>query len=140
MRGLQQWVGELPVNPLDIHIYPGKASRHVIYLDDGETTKAEQNGAYRTCEITHAPTAGGRQIKITRLHDNYMPPEDHFTMTLWSTPSPVSVRANGVALAAVATAAAFDVAALDCYYFDAGRAAVRIKLMDDRPAMTLELA
>ncbi len=30
MRGLQQWVGELPVNPLDIHIYPGKASRHVL--------------------------------------------------------------------------------------------------------------
>jgi alpha-glucosidase len=140
MRGLQQWVGELRDNPLDIHIYPGKAGSHVLYLDDGESTQAEKSQAYRTSKITHTPKAGGgHTIGIVRTHDRFTPVEDHFRLTLWGRSAPASLIANGAALAHSPDAAAFDHQAGDCYYVDRELEAVRIKLMDNRAAITVEL-
>ena len=141
MRGLQQWLGERRDNPLDIQIYPGKANSHVIYLDDGESTQAERARAYRTVEIRHAPKPdGGRSIDIRRLHDAFVPAETHFTLTLWATGAPTKMSVSGNGLTQMEDAGAFAQHAGDCYFVDAALEAVRVKLIDDRPALTLEIA
>ena len=52
-----QYIGEKPVNPLTIHIYPGSASSsYKIYDDDGTSYKYE-NGEFRFLPVEYVPGA-----------------------------------------------------------------------------------
>jgi alpha-glucosidase len=139
MRSLEQYVGELPQNPLDIHIYPGRGSEYVLYLDDGITTAAERSGRFRTTRISHQAQAHGREIRIQRITDAYAPPETSFTITLFDRASPVAVTIQGAAAPQVADGAALLASHHDAYYVDGQRAATIIKVIDNRADILIEV-
>ena len=72
---LEQYVGELPHNPLDIHFYPGPDDDHLLYQDDGISTRAATEDAFRTTRISrravarrheHSRAAPSRWLHATR--------------------------------------------------------------------------
>jgi alpha-glucosidase len=69
MRSMvEQYVGELPHNPLEISIYPGPDRHYLMYQDDGTTMNAARRNAYRTTRISHRTIAGGISVRLQRIH------------------------------------------------------------------------
>lgn len=127
---VEQYVGQLPQNPLDIAIYPGPDSDYVMYQDDGITTQAAKQGAYRTTEISHRAVAGGTSVRVHRLYDQYTPPEPFYTVRLLATSPPASVSVGGQSVANAGSAAALATAATNAYYWDSGLQSTIVKVFD----------
>jgi alpha-glucosidase len=126
---VEQYVGELPRNPLDIIIYPGPDADYLMYQDDGTTTRAATEHAYRTTRISHRKVAGGRRVRLQRTHDRYMPPETFYQLRLPGTSRPVSVRVGGKQISAL-DAAALAYAESDVWGWDAGPQTTVVKVFD----------
>ncbi|MBX9257034.1 DUF4968 domain-containing protein [Desmonostoc muscorum CCALA 125] len=96
MRELEQYVGELPENPLTINIYPGLDGSYLLYQDDGITTEATSStAAYRTTRISHQTKPDkSKQITLKREHDLYQPPEKFYYIALLET-NAKAVTING---------------------------------------------
>lgn len=133
----EQYVGELAENPLDIRFYPGPDSTYLLYQDDGITTLAEHDGAFRTTRITRTATPQGTSIRLHRLHDGYTPAERFLQLRLLGGTQPSAVAVGGTELAVVASAAALDASEADAYLWDEARAAVVIKLFDRAAEVTV---
>ena len=80
---VEQYVGELTENPLDIHVYPGPDGDYLLYQDDGISTRAAKDEAFRTTRISRRAVTGGTSIRLQRLHDGYTPPEPFFSSACW---------------------------------------------------------
>ncbi len=93
---VEQYVGELKENPLDIHVYPGPDSDYLLYQDDGISTRAEKDEAFRMTRISRRAVSGGTSIRLERLHDRYTPPEPFVLIRLLGTERPTSVNAGRV--------------------------------------------
>lgn len=133
----EQYVDELPENPLVICCYPGPDSTYLLYQDDGISTRAEHGGAYRTTRISRTAGPEGTSIRLQRLHDGYTPAERFLLIRLLGSTQPFAVAIGGTALPAIASAAALDAAEADAYLWDEVRAAVVIKLFDRAAAVTV---
>ena len=77
---VEQYVGELAQNPLDIAVYPGRDADYVLYQDDGVSTQAQNAGAFRTTRISQRTTPGARTVTLTRLQDRYAPAEPYLLL------------------------------------------------------------
>jgi alpha-glucosidase len=134
LRGLEQYVGELPRNPLTLTVYPGAAGGYLLYQDDGVSTRAEQNGEYRTTRVSHEPFQGGRRVRVAREHDRFTPPETFYRVALLGSAAPQAVTLNGAALANAGSAAALDASPVSAYYHDGAGAATVVKVIDQGDA------
>jgi alpha-glucosidase len=138
MRSLvEQYVSELPENPLEIYVYPGADSTYMMYQDDGRTTNAAHNGDFRTTQIDQTWTSRQTTVKLTRQHDQFAPPEAFYTIRLMQPSQPTSVTAGGVALADVGSAGALAASAINAFYWDAQAGSTLIKIFDIAAAMII---
>jgi alpha-glucosidase len=137
MRVLEQWVGQLPQNPLTINIYPGPDSTYQLYQDDGITFDAQDNSAYRLTTISHQGINGGQNVRVQRIKDNYTPPEPFYYVTLLGTRHPSSVTLDGTALTDVANPANLAAAGTSAYYWNQDVEITFVKIFDTKADVTL---
>jgi alpha-glucosidase len=139
MRGLEQYVGELPQNPLDINLYPGRDADYLLYQDDGITTQAATAGAFRTTQISQRTVGNARSARLTRIVDAYTPPETFFTVRFLGTFGVVGISVGGAVVPDAGSPAGLAAAAGDAFYFDASTQATVVKVIDTRPDVTVGL-
>ncbi|MEE4946589.1 TIM-barrel domain-containing protein [Pseudomonas alliivorans] len=139
MRELEQWVGQLAINPLTFNIYPGQDSTYSLYLDDGYTTEYATGKSYRLTEISHTGIESGQSIRVQRLYDNYAPAEPFYYVTLLGAEAPNAVLCDGTALNDVGTPEALQQSAVDAYYYNSSIKQVFAKLLDTRADVTLQM-
>jgi alpha-glucosidase len=137
---VEQYVGELASNPLDINIYPGPDSKYVMYQDDGITSNAETLGQFRTTEISHQRGTGVTNVRLRRLTDAYRPPEPFYTVTLPGTQQPSGVTAGAAIVPKLGSAAALAASATDGFRWDSGLQTTIIKVFDTAADVTISVA
>jgi alpha-glucosidase len=134
---VEQYVGELPHNPLDIWIYPGPNRDYTMYQDDGTTMDAARRKAYRTTRISRRSIAGGVSIRLRRMHDGYTPPEAFYVIRLLATSRPVAVTVGERRLRVFDGASMLAGAAGEGYVWDASSAATVVKVFDTAADVTI---
>jgi alpha-glucosidase len=132
MRSLEQYVGELERNPLDIAVYPGRNASYSLYQDDGISTKAATAQAFRITEISHQQRDGQRQVRLRRIRDSYQPPEPYVKVSFLEGGPGATVTVGGVAVAAVPSRPALEGAPDDAFYYDSALRMTVVKIMDTR--------
>jgi len=137
MRQLEQFVGELPQNPLTLTVYPGPNRDYLLYQDDGVSTDAERNGAFRTTRVSHTTNPTGRSVRLRREQDRFQPPEVFYLIALLGMAQPSAVLVGGAALVDRGSAAGLDANQADGFYRDSFKQTVYIKLMDGRADVTV---
>lgn len=136
-RQLEQYVGELPENPLTFNIYPGRDSEYRLYLDDGSTTGALNDKAYRLTRVSHQGIQGGQNVRVQRLWDNYTPPERYFFIALLGTRHPSSVTLGKTPLQDVGTPDNLSASPGNAYYWNESLQVTFIKVFDTQPDITV---
>jgi alpha-glucosidase len=136
-RELEQYVGELPENPLTFNIYPGPDSTYSLYQDDGTTTQAELEQAYRLTELSHQGIPGGQNIRVRRVFDQYSPPEKFYYIALLGTRAPSSVTLGDTALPDAGTPDNLAASQRNAYYWNASIQITFIKIFDTQPDLTV---
>jgi len=134
---VEQYVGELAENPLEINFYPGPDDVYLLYQDDGITTQAEKDGTYRTTEIGHTTAPGWRSVRFSRIVDAYTPPERFHLARLLDTSRPSQVTVAGNVVPDAGALGGLLAAEGDAYYFDEQTGATIVKVFDDRADVTL---
>jgi alpha-glucosidase len=135
---LEQYVGELPHNPLDIHFYPGPDGDHLLYQDDGISTRAAREDAFRTTRISRRAMDRSTSIRVQRVHDGYTPSEPFYCLRLLGSAAPTSVTVGGgTGLTAVTSIKALDDAPEDAYLWDERRASIVVKVFDRVPDVSV---
>lgn len=134
---VEQYVGELPVNPLEINVYPGPDSEYRMYQDDGITNQARNTGAYRLTSVSHKAVPGGTSVRFQRLHDHFAPAEPYFSIRLLQPQRPASVTAAGAMLPEVASAAGLLSNPNNCWLWDPLRLSTLIKIFDTTADVTV---
>ena len=130
MRLLEQYVGELAQNPIDINIYPGPDADYLMYRDDGISTRAQSNQEFRTTRIRHQAVPGGTSVRVQRETDNFTPPEPFYLVRLLATTRPSSVTVGGVPVPNVGSAAALSTAGSNAYFWDTSLEITVAKVFD----------
>ena len=130
MRELEQYIGQLPVNPLTFNVYPGPDSAYQLYLDDGITTDAATQGAYRLTTISHQGVSGGQAVRIQRTTDHYTPAETFYYVALLGTNHPASVSAAGQSLSDIGNPGSLSASPVNAYYWNASIGITFIKIFD----------
>jgi alpha-glucosidase len=130
-RNLEQYVGELPVNPLTINVYPGKDDSYKLYLDDGITTGAQGQEEFRYVEIAHQTINNSRTVTFNRLKDNYKSAEPYYFVALLQTGAPSSVKVQGDGVPNVGTPDKLATSPVNSYYYNTGIEITFIKVFDD---------
>ncbi len=142
IRELEQYVGQLPVNPLTITVYPGKDSSYLLYLDDKISTAAIEPHvqAYRTTQIVTQTISGGRTIRLTRTHDQFTPAEAFFYIAFMGYPqAPTAVSAASAPLNATASLSDLQSSATNAYFYDTVNQKIVIKIIDTQADITVEV-
>jgi alpha-glucosidase len=134
---VEQYVGELKENPLDIHVYPGPDGDYLLYQDDGISTRAAKDEAFRTTRISRRAVTGWTSIRLQRLHDRYTPPEPFLLIRLLGTKRPTTVSVGGGELPAAASVGALEAMPEDGYAWDERLASTLVKVFDSAPDVTV---
>ncbi|GEP44072.1 TIM-barrel domain-containing protein [Brevifollis gellanilyticus] len=138
---LEQWVGELPANPLTINCYPGPdrwtdGQAYQLYQDDGITQNAETKGEYRISRIyqqTLTNNGTTRQVRIARVTDNYTPPSPfNYIGILGSITSAYQVTRDGTTLPNVGDPDSLESSTVDAWYWNQSLNIVFVKIFDNR--------
>ncbi|KZT58892.1 glycoside hydrolase family 31 protein [Calocera cornea HHB12733] len=105
---VRQYIGDTSsINPITLHVYPGKDNSYTMYLDDGvsrssapdlvpqeeygEDTQAKSE--YREVLITQTTVGNTRTITVSNLHDGYGPANvardigNTYTIVAWADPT-----------------------------------------------------
>jgi len=146
---LEQWVGQLPENPLTINCYPGPdrwtdAQAYELYQDDGISTQAA-SGSYRLSRIYQQTLNNSgsvqRQIRIARVTDAYTPPAPfYYVAILGSISSANQVTRDGTTLPNVGDPDSLEAATADAWYWNQSINIVFVKIFDNRPDTTVVAA
>jgi alpha-glucosidase len=142
-RELEQYVGQLPQNPLTFEIYPGPDNSHTLYLDDkvglGYQAQGAVPGKYRLTTIAQQTTlnpALTRTVSVTRTYDQFAPAEPFYFIALLAAVLPAKVLLNNAAVpnltgaSDAASAAALASSAVNGYYFSTSLQTVFVKVFD----------
>jgi len=137
-RELEQYVGQLPQCPLTFECYPGPDRTYTMYLDD-KVGLGYQQGNYRLVTISQqtAPANGSRTVAVTRTHDQFVPRETYFFISLLQATHATRVTVNGVAVPDLTGAsdaqssAALAASPGNAYYFNVSLQTVFIKVLDN---------
>jgi alpha-glucosidase len=146
---LEQWVGQLPENPLTINCYPGPdrwtdAQAYELYQDDGISVQAA-SGSYRLSRIYQQTVNNNgsvqRQIRIARVNDAYTPPAKFIYLAiLGSITSANQVTRDGTSLPNVGDPDSLEAATADAWYWNQSINIVFVKIFDNRPDTTVVAA
>jgi alpha-glucosidase len=139
MRELEQWMGQLQTNPITFNIYPGADSSFELYLDDGDSTRAQSNHAYRLTTISHTGIAGGQRVRIVRTHDQFTPPEPFYFVSFLGTNPPTSVEAADLPLPDVGDPGSLWSSDKNAYYYNASIKTTFLKIFDTASDLTLQV-
>lgn len=139
-RELEQYIGELPVNPITFNIYPGKDSRYTLYQDDNVSTLNVEEKAYRLSTITHKGIANGQDVTVTRIYDNYTPPETFYYISFLGTDAPNSVtQVGGSVLPDVNNPDGLSNASANAYYYNASIKTTFVKIFDTSADLSIQV-
>jgi alpha-glucosidase len=138
MRELEQYMGQLPQNPITFNVYPGPDSSFALYQDDG-TSNQYQAGVFRITTISHQGIQNGQRVHVVRSHDQYTPPEPFYFVSFLGTNPPTSVAAAGAPLPNVFTPAALWGASANSYYYNQSIKTTFLKIFDFAADITLEV-
>lgn len=135
-QNLEQWVGELPANPLTINCYPGPDrwsddAAYEVYQDDGRTQNAPSrlSRIYQQTLVNNGVT---RQIRIARVKDHYTPPSPfNYIGILGSITAASQVTRDGKALPDVGTPASLESSTTDAWYWNQSLNIVFVKIFDN---------
>jgi alpha-glucosidase len=138
-RGLEQYVGELAVNPLTFDIYPGPNRGHMLYLDDKVSMQAQTQGTYRLTRLSQQQTLAPhtRSLTVDRQVDRYTPAEAYYFVAMLKTPSPTAVSVNGAAVPVLqgdsdgALAQALSNSAVNAAYYNRSLQTTYVKVFDN---------
>jgi alpha-glucosidase len=145
---LEQWVGELPANPLTFNFYPGPdrstdAQAYLLYQDDGVTTQAN-TGTYRLSRIYQQTLQNGasvtRQARIARVQgqDNFAPAAGFFFVAIiGSITSPQTVTRDGAVLPNVGDPTTLNGSTVDAWYWNSSIQIAFAKIIDNRTDTTI---
>lgn len=145
---LEQWVGELPANPLTLNCYPGPDrwtddEAYQLYQDDGITNQAAQ-GSYRLSRIFQRTVQAGsvtRQVRIQRVHDNFAPAATFNNVAiLGSLTKPRQVDRDGVVLTDVGDPTSLAQSPVDAWYWNQSLQIAFAKVADNHADTTLSFA
>jgi len=146
---LEQWVGQLPENPLTFNCYPGPdrwtdAQAYELYQDDGISVQAAQ-GKYRLSRIYQQTVNNNgsvqRQIRVARVTDAYTPPAPFYYLAiLGSISSANQVTRDGTSLPNVGDPDSLEAATADAWYWNESINIVFVKVFDNRSDTTVVAA
>jgi alpha-glucosidase len=144
-RVLEQWVGQLAQCPLTFNIYPGPDSSYQLYQDDGLTTAAQTNGAYRLTTISHTGISGGQSVNVVRTYENpaFTPKETFYYVAFLGTNQPATLTVAGASVPNLIyptpeqAADALAVYDGNAYYYNAGIKTTFVKVMDTSSNVTV---
>ena len=138
-RELEQYVGQLPLNPLTFDIYPGPDSTHTLYLDDKVGTQAQAAGDYRLIQLSQHQQLGVQRVQtltVQRVHDQFTPAEPYYFVAMLQTSSPRQVSVNGNTVPLLnsgsdqASAQALQDSSVNAAYYNQSLQATYIKVFD----------
>lgn len=138
---LEQWVGQLPANPLTLNCYPGPdrwtdAQAYQLYQDDGVTQDAAEKGAYRLSRVyqqTLIQNGVTRQIRIARVTDNHTPAAPFLYLAiLGSITAAKTVTRDGAAIPNVGSPESLAASPSDAWYWNEQLDIVFVKVFDNR--------
>ncbi|MFK8164383.1 MAG: TIM-barrel domain-containing protein [Lewinella sp.] len=138
LRELEQWIGELKINPVTLQIYPGKNSTYTMYQDDETTTAAEASGAYRLTEISHEGILNGQRITINRTYDKFTPNEPYYFVALPGTAPPTSITLQGTSLTGFSSKDQLVDSQSNGFFYDGNLKITWVMVMDTDSSVTLE--
>jgi alpha-glucosidase (family GH31 glycosyl hydrolase) len=111
------FVGEKPVNPLIVDVYPEGTSSFTLYEDDGVTFNYEK-GDY--CETLYQVTGNNKNVIINirarKAPGAYTPPSRHYLFRVHNGADPVKVKKDGKVLARMKSEAGLR-SSTDSWYF-----------------------
>lgn len=139
LRELEQYVGQLAVNPITFNIYPGKNSSYQLYQDDQISMANELQQAYRLTQISHTSINNGQTVRIQRLFDRFTPPEAFYFVSFLGTNLPSSVSSNGQSWPNVGSPDALNSAAVNAYYYNESIKTTFIKVQDKQADISVEV-
>jgi hypothetical protein len=131
----QQFIDPSQACPITFNIYPGADNEFDLYLDDGLSAMP---APHRLVRISHQGIAGGQQIRVRRLADDYTPPETFYYVSLLGTNAPASVTSSGQPLPNVGTPQALTASATNAYYYNPTIKQTFLKIIDNAPDITME--
>lgn len=119
------FVGEKPVDPLIVDVYPEGTSSFTLYEDDGVTFNYEK-GDY--CETLYQVTGNNKNVIINirarKAPGAYTPPSRHYLFRVHNGADPVNVNKDGKVLARKKSEADLG-SSTDSWYFSDGITQVR---------------
>ncbi|HKO02351.1 MAG TPA: TIM-barrel domain-containing protein, partial [Thermoanaerobaculia bacterium] len=121
--------------PITFNVYPGADNSFDLYLDDGISANP---APFRHVRISHTGIAGGQQVRVQRIVDNYTPPETFYYISILGTNPPVSVSAAGQPLQNAGNAGALSESGSNAYYYNAGLKQTFIKIIDTTADITID--
>jgi alpha-glucosidase len=137
MRELEQYVGELPQNPITINVYPGPDRSYTLYQDDGISFDAQDLQQFRITELSHRGIAGGQEMRVRRTFDRYEPPEPFYFVAFPGTRHPTSVTLGAAGLPDVGSPENLAGSHADAYYWNASIEVTFVKVFDTDTDVTL---
>lgn len=138
-RELEQYIGQLEINPITFNIYPGKNTTYTLYQDDQVSTNNVQKKAYRVTEIAHQSIVNGQQITLSRRYDKFTPAEKYYYLSLLGTVAPSQVTQNGNTIADVGDPQALNTASVNSYYYNETIKTTFIKVFDNQASVALQV-
>jgi alpha-glucosidase len=144
-RQTEQWIGQLPVNPITINCYPGPARSRQLYQDDGTTTQNQSanGGHYRLTTLAQSFTSTSRTLTVTRTYDNFKPSEPFYYVAFINGPGvgkPSTVTLNGTALPDVGNSDTLSQSATNAWYWNASINITFVKVFDAAAVATITVA
>jgi alpha-glucosidase len=139
LRELEQYVGELAVNPITFNIYPGKDSSYQLYQDDHVSMANELSQTYRTTEISHTGIANGQTLRVKRTFDQFTPAETFYFISLLGTTTPSAVSSDALTWPNVGTPEALYNSTVNSYYYNASITTTFIKVFDTQPDISINV-
>jgi alpha-glucosidase (family GH31 glycosyl hydrolase) len=132
-----KYVGEKPIDPLMVDVYPEGTSTFTLYEDDGISYDYEK-GEYCTTEYQAVQRAGSVTLDIgtRKAPGAYVPPQRHYLFRVHTGSDPGKVYLDGTALEKQTLERALSASAGGWYYADG---VAQIRFADSGKRMRLGL-
>jgi alpha-glucosidase len=144
---LEQFVGQLPENPITFNFYPGPDrstadNAYLLYEDDGVSMDFK-NGVVRKSRVyqhTYQGQNNGvvREVRVEHFEGTYSPPANYFYVAiLGSITAPVSVKRDSTQIVQVDEPNSLESSTSDSWYWNQSIQIAFAKVFDNRPDTTI---
>jgi alpha-glucosidase len=143
---LEQWVGQLPANPLTFNCYPGPdrwtdQQAYQLYQDDGISTQTASSSVRLSHIYQRTLQHGGsvtREVRVARVQDTFTPSAQfYYVALLGSITKPRQVTRDGAVLTDVGDSISLDKSPVDAWYWNASIQIAFARIFDNRADTTV---